>query len=342
MKRKTLFPFIAWLVLFYGAWLALVVLGDHFQTVIEHWPMAAAMAIGSYVAGSTPMGGGTVGFPVLVLLMDLPATLGRDFSFAIQAVGMTSASIYILCSRQELEWPMLRAALPGALIGTPLGILFVAPLASDLFIKLLFASMWCSFGLLHLRRINEITSYQGMTPHNIAFDHRVGFIVGFFGGLTIASITGVGIDMFIYMFLVLWCHADLKIAIPTSVVLMAFTSVVGIVTKLLLGDLQPGTFENWLAAAPVVALGAPFGALVVSKVGRRPTLVIVSILCVMQFAWTLVHERDALNAWNVAAALMGVVVFLLIFQDMYKHGYRLARRKGGATTGMQEIASREQ
>ena len=122
---------------------------------------------------------------------------------------------------------------------------------------------------------------------------------------------------------------------------MAFTSVVGIITKLFLGDLQPGTFENWLAAAPVVALGAPFGALVVSKVGRRPTLIIVSILCVVQFAWTLVHERDALNAWNLAAALLGVVVFLLVFQDMYKHGYRLARRKGGATTGMQEIASHE-
>jgi uncharacterized membrane protein YfcA len=78
--------------------------------------------------------------------MDLPATLGRDFSLAIQSVGMTSASIYIFCRRQELEWPMLRAALPGALIGMPIGILYVAPLASDLFIKLLFASMWCSFG----------------------------------------------------------------------------------------------------------------------------------------------------------------------------------------------------
>ena len=96
-------------------------------TLVE---LAAAMAVGSYVAGSTPMGGGTVGFPVLVLLMDLPATLGRDFSFAIQAIGMTSASIYILCRRQELEWPMLRASLPGALLGTPLGIAFVAPLAS--------------------------------------------------------------------------------------------------------------------------------------------------------------------------------------------------------------------
>ena len=171
MTRKALFPFFTWLVLFYAAWLLLVFGGGHLQTVLEHWPMAAAMAAGSYVAGSTPMGGGTVGFPVLVLLMDLPATLGRDFSFAIQAVGMTSASIYILCSRQELEWPMLRAALPGALVGTPLGILFVAPLASDLFIKLLFAAMWCSFGLLHLRRINEISGYQGMTPHDLSLIH---------------------------------------------------------------------------------------------------------------------------------------------------------------------------
>lgn len=327
MTPKSLLPFFAWLVLFYGAWLALVLFGGYLQTVLDHWPMAAAMTLGSYVAGSTPMGGGTVGFPVLVLLMDLPATLGRDFSFSIQAVGMTSASIYILCTRQELEWPMLRAALPGALIGTPLGILFIAPLASDLFIKLLFASMWCSFGLLHLRRIREITSYEGITPHDISFDHRVGFIVGFLGSMTIASITGVGIDMMLYMVLVLWCHADLKIAIPTSVVLMAFTSLVGVGTKLLLGGLEPGTFENWLAAAPIVALGAPFGALVVSKVGRRLTLVMVSILCVLQFIWTLVHERAELNLWNVSAALLGVVVFLLLFQDMYRHGYRLARRK---------------
>ena len=330
-RIRRLWPFFAWLALFYGAWLTLVLAGGWLETALAHWPMALAMAVGSYLAGSTPMGGGTVGFPVLVLLMDLPATLGRDFSFAIQAVGMTSASIYILCRRQELEWPMLRAALPGTLLGTPLGIIFVAPLVSDLFIKLLFASMWCSFGLLHLRRINEITAYEGMTPHDVAFDHRVGFIVGFFGGLTIASITGVGIDMFIYMVLVLWCHADLRIAIPTSVVLMAFTSVVGVTVKLLLGGLQPGTFENWLAAAPIVALGAPFGALVVSRVGRRPTLILVSILCVLQFFWTLVHERAALNAWSIAAALLGVVVFLLVFQDMYRHGYRLARRQRAAS-----------
>jgi len=330
-RRRRLLPFIIWLILFYLAWLTLVLAGGHLDTALAHWPMAAAMALGSYVAGSTPMGGGTVGFPVLVLLMDLPATLGRDFSFAIQSVGMTSASIYILCKRQELEWPMLRAAMLGALVGTPLGILYVAPLASDLFIKLLFASMWCSFGLLHLRRIREITSYEGMTPHDITFDHRVGFVVGILGSLSIASITGVGIDMLIYMVLVLWCHADLKIAIPTSVVLMAFTSLIGTAAKAALGDFQPGTFENWLAAAPVVAVGAPFGAMVVSRIGRRPTLLLVSVLCVLQFVWILHHERASLTWWSLSAALLGVVLFLLVFQDMYRHGYRLARRSRAIT-----------
>jgi len=132
------------------------------------------------------------------------------------------------------------------------------------------------------------------------------------------------------MVLVLWCHADLKIAIPTSVMLMAFTSLVGIGTKLLLGDLQAGTFENWLAAAPVVAIGAPLGAWVVSRIGRRPTLIVVSVLCVLQFAWTLVHERAVLTVWSISGAVLGVVLFLLIFQDMYRHGYRLARRSRAA------------
>ena len=328
-SRPSLAPFLAWLAAFYSAWLALVVIGGHWQTVLAHWQIALTMAAGSYVAGSTPMGGGTVAFPMLVLFMDLPATLGRDFSFAVQSIGMTSASIYILCTRQPVEWPMLRASLAGSLLGTPLGIVFIAPLVSETFIKLLFATMWCSFGLLHLHRIREITAYEGMTPHDVAFDYRAGFAVGLAGGATVASVTGVGIDMMIYLVLVLLCHADLKIAIPTSVVLMAFTSLVGVATKLATGGLMPGTFENRLAAAPDVALGAPLGALVVSRIGRRPTLLIVSVLCVLQFAWTVSHEWHSAPAWSLAAAFLGVALFLLVFQQMYVYGRRLARRDQG-------------
>jgi uncharacterized membrane protein YfcA len=340
-RLRPLLPFIAWLAAFYTTWLLLVVLGGHGAELANHWPIAVAMAAGSYVAGSTPMGGGTVGFPVLVLLLDMPAALGRDFSFAVQAIGMTSASIYILCRRQPLEVPMLKSALFGSLLGTPLGILFVAPLASDLFIKLLFATLWCSFGLLHLRHIAEISSREGMTPVQPSFDRRAGLIVGFFGGLTVASITGVGIDMMLYMVLVLFCHADLKIAIPTSVILMAFTSLVGVAVKFLLGGFEPGTFGQWLAAAPVVALGAPLGAWVVSRIGRTPTLVFVSLLCVLQFIWTLFHERAALSGWSLSLAFGGVVLFLLAFQEMRLLGNRLERRSLAAAPGKSGPARRE-
>ena len=143
-SRPSLKPFLIWLAGFYSCWLGIVLVGDHWQTLKEHWGIAVAMAGGSYFAGSTPMGGGTVGFPVLVLLFDGPATLGRDFSFAIQSIGMTSASIFILCRRQPLEWVMLKFSLLGTLVGTPVGVLLIAPLVSQLFIKVLFAVLWAS------------------------------------------------------------------------------------------------------------------------------------------------------------------------------------------------------
>jgi len=326
-RVKRLWPFLLWLGIFYAVWLALVMGGQHWQDLKEHWGIAVAMAMGSYVAGSTPMGGGTVGFPILVLLFNEPAALGRDFSFAIQSIGMTSATIFILCRRQPLEWPMLRAAMLGSLVGTPLGIVLIAPVVPGLVIKVLFAVIWASFGVLHFYRIKEITHHEGIIPTQLRFDTIAGLSVGFLCGLTVASITGVGIDMVLYVVLVLVCHADLKIAIPTSVIVMAFTSVVGLATKLLLGDIQPGVFENWLVAAPIVALGAPLGAFIVHRIGRESTLVVVSILCVAQFIWTMYNEWARLQVWGLFAALLGVLLFNLFFQRLHQIGDRLERRQ---------------
>ena len=330
-RLPALAPFFTWLVLFYSVWLWLVWDGSRLETVLGPWPIALSMAFGSYIAGATPMGGGTVGFPILVLLFDLPATLGRDFSFAVQAIGMSSASIYILCRRHPLEWPMLRAALPGAALGTPLGILLLAPLVNDLFIKLLFAAVWCSFGLIHLRYGRELAAQQGRLAAAPSFDRRTGFAVGLIGSLTVASVTGAGVDMLLYMTLVLLCRADLKIAIPTSVILMAFTSLVGTAVKGLSGDFSPGTFDHWLAAAPIVALGAPLGALVVNWAGRESTLVLVSLLCVLQFFWTLMHERANLTAVTFSAVLLLVAVLIALFLALRKLGQRMDRRHRQAT-----------
>lgn len=285
------------------------------------------MALGSYAAGSTPMGGGTVGFPVLVLLFEETPTLGRDFSFAIQSIGMTSASIFILCRRQPIEWPMLRWAILGSLIGTPIGILYVAPQVSSLIIKVSFAVVWCSFGVLHLYRLNEIVSHEGLAPGAHRFDRNAGFLVGLLAGATVSSITGVGIDMVLYAVLVLLCQADLKIAIPTSVIIMTFTSLVGIAIKGMMGTIQPGVYENWLAAAPVVALGAPLGTFIVHRVGRTSTLLVVSLLCVGQFFWTIQNEWARLGWLGACGAILGVVLFNLGFEWLHRVGGRFDRRQ---------------
>jgi uncharacterized membrane protein YfcA len=319
-----LWPFGLLLLVFYVCWLGLVVFGGYWQTVHSHWPISLAMALGSYVAGSTPMGGGTVGFPVLVLIFDYPGSLGRNFGLAVQSIGMTSASIYILSSGQRLEWRLLRPALFGSLIGTPFGAAFIAPFLPDLWVKLTFAVIWCSFGIMHLVKMRELVAAEGVSDRYRAWDNVAGLSIGLIGGI-VASITGVGIDMIIYAVLVLLYRADIKIGIPTSVLLMAFTSIVGITSNSLLSIANPQiyqvdheVFANWLAAAPVVALGAPFGALIVSLISRTPTLIFVSVLCIVQFVWTIVH--DHVTGLPLGISIFAVLAMNAIFHVLYKEG----------------------
>jgi uncharacterized membrane protein YfcA len=303
------------------------------------------MALGSYVAGSTPMGGGTVGFPVLVLFFKMPATLGRDFSFAIQAIGMVSAGIFIIARRQPLAWSMLKGTMVGAVIGLPLGIFWLAPFIPELWIKVVFAVIWASFGVLHLYRLNEIASHEGMTEFDERWDFRVGLVIGLFSGATVVSVTGVGIDMMLYSALILLCRCDLKISIPTSVVIMGFSSALGVLIKNLTTGLQPGVYENWLAAAPVVALGAPLGAFVVGLVGRKPTLLFVAILCVGQFVWTCSIEHAALGVSGLIASVGAVGLCLLGFEKLRAWGAVLvgeakAKSLARSTTALTEEESR--
>jgi uncharacterized protein len=335
--KQRLWIWFLWMLCFYGTWTFLVAGLGYWETAKEHWPMAAAMAVGSYAAGSTPMGGGTVGFPILVLLFNQPAELGRDFSFAVQSIGMVSASIFILSRRQPLAGAMLKGALIGATLGVPAGIFLVAPWVPALWIKVIFAVVWGSFGLLHLWRIGEIASHEGMTDFDERWDTRVGLAIGLLAGATVVSVSGVGIDMVIYTVLVLVCRADLKIAIPTSVIIMAYSSVIGIFTKKMFTGIQPGVFENWLAAAPVVAVGAPLGVFVVSLIGRKPTLFVVAILCVGQLVWTLSRERDALGAIGIAASLLAVAICLLGFERLRAWGAVLVgevKRKRAQSAGV--------
>jgi len=221
---------------------------------------------------------------------------------------------------------MLRWTLVGALIGTPLGTLFIAPYLPGIAIKIVFAVIWASFGVLHLYRTEGICANVGETPAAHRFDRNVGFVLGLVAGATVASITGVGIDMILYAVMVLLMRADLKVAIPSTVIIMAFTSLVGVATRNQFGGLKPGVFENWLAAAPVVALGAPFGAFIVNRIGRKPTLYFVSLLCIGQFVWTMCQEFGALGWIGVGGAIVAVALFNVGFEWLWRVGDKLERR----------------
>jgi uncharacterized membrane protein YfcA len=237
---------------------------------------------------------------------------------------MVSASIYIFSARRPVHTNLLVPACLGALVGTPVGAALVAPFVPDLSVKLLFAVVWCSFGLMHLIKLNELVQLEGVLVRSPHCDRALGLGIGVVGGI-VASITGVGIDMLVYAALVLLYRADLKLAIPTSVVLMAFTSLVGIGSNWLLEQwhpslyrIDPAVWANWLAAAPVVALGAPFGAIVVNLISRTPTLVVVSLLCIAQFVWTIIQE--GVTGWPLAGAVAGVLAFNGVFHMLYTWG----------------------
>jgi uncharacterized membrane protein YfcA len=159
-------------------------------------------------------------------------------------------------------------------------------------------------------------------------------VLGIFAAALVTSVTGVGIDMVLYAALVLLCRADLKVAIPTSVIIMAFCSVLGVALRGFTVGLQPGVFENWLAAAPIVALGAPLGAYVVELVGRRLTLLSVAILCIGQFGWTCYAERAHMGMSLTLGAISGVVIWLLAFERLRAWGLKIGSRKAPASLGV--------
>src|ERR1700733_12000165 len=92
----------AYVILFLLIWLAVVSSFGFWAEVGRHWPMSVVMILGSLVAGSTPMGGGTVAFPILVLVFNQQASNARNFGLIIQSVGMTSPLLFIAARKVPL------------------------------------------------------------------------------------------------------------------------------------------------------------------------------------------------------------------------------------------------
>lgn len=306
---------LAYVGAFYVAWLALAFGFGYWEQVKSHWPMSVVMVFGSLVAGSTPMGGGTVAFPFLVLAFGQPPNLGRNFGLAIQALGMTSAMLFILCRRTPIQARMLLWTAAGSGLGLIAGTFWVAPVLSSTTVKLVFSCLWMSFAILTLAKNREICALDRNPAIDRGMAARLGMAVGFAGGVTVALI-GVGVEMMLYTILVLLYRTDLKVAVPTAVSAMALASLMGTGLHLAIGDIEREVFYNWMAAGPIVVFGAPAGAFLVSVIPRARTLYFVSLLCVLQFVWTLYQVSPTPSQWIFVAAnlLVAVAGFALLYR----------------------------
>jgi uncharacterized membrane protein YfcA len=308
--------FLAW-------WVVYVLALGNWPLVREHIAIAGVMIAGSLVAGSTPMGGGSVAFPILVYVFGESPENARNFGLVIQALGMTSALLFILGRRTPIQGRMLVASCLGAAAGIVLGTYLLVPVVERAIVKLLFTCLWMSFAVITLARNSEFCSLQGRPRPAWSQALAVGVPLGLVGG-AIASMIGVGLEMLLYTVMVLLFRCDLKVAVPTAVCATAITSIVGAALHLWIGDIPRAVFGNWLAAAPVVIFGAPAGTFLVTRIPRIRLLYFVSALCVFQFAWTLWATPLGRKEWTFVAATM--ILANLAFLLLYRRGRATAAK----------------
>ncbi len=322
-RRDPMFYWKAYVVTFLAIWAIVAFELHYFSEIVQHWRMSLVMILGSLVAGSTPMGGGTVAFPILVLVFHQNPANARNFGLIIQALGMTSALLFLLGRKVPIPLRLLTGSTAGAAVGFLLGTFVIGPHVQASLVKLLFACLWMSFGLLIVARNIEICGLKNKGPAPVLSTLVTGLCAGLIGG-TLASIIGVGAEMCVYAVMVLFYRSDLRIAIPTAVSAAALCSLVGAAVHLRLADIDREATMNWLAAGPFVIFGAPIGTWLGARLPRVKVLYFVSGLCVFQFLWTLQQTAHGATEWIFVAVAMSIGMAVLFV--LYRAGKRREKR----------------
>ena len=302
---------IAATLLVWGTYMTTQELWGLFRT---HGFMTITMIAGSFVAGVSSEGGGAVAYPVMTLVFDIAPAVARNFSLAIQSVGMTAAALYIWARRIPVETTYLWLVALGSVPGIVGGTYFIAPYVPPAYAKMMFVSFFLSYGLAlfvinHIRDEGAIRTLPALT--GVQQTELLG--IGLIGGI-LSSIFGNGIDICSFAFVTLKYRLSEKVATPTSVVLMAFNAVLGFfLHALVLQDMQLEAYRFWWVSIPVVVFGAPLGAYVVNRVPRLYIATLLYVVIVVQFVSALWIIQPAVPLLLFSAGIFGVGI-LLFFQ----------------------------
>ncbi len=276
------------------------------ELVEKHWLVSVTMIFGSFVAGATSEGGGAIAFPIFTKVLQIAPVDAKVFSLAIQSIGMSAASIAILMMRINVLWRVIVWSSLGGVLGLLIGMCILSAVLPPTIIRLLFTVMAVSLGLT-LLYLNT-----GFRPANVAMPEMrrkeiaIFLMVGILGGI-LSGLVGSGIDMLCFTVLVLLFRISESVATPTSVILMAIHSIFGVVLQfLLLEGINMQVQSYWLAAVPVVVVGAPLGAFFCSRLQNQHIRYLLIALIVVELCsslWVLTFDR-ALIGFSVSLLLM--------------------------------------
>ncbi len=276
--------YFAFLVLVLSSWGYYVLGLPNLDFLARRWAAMLTMLFGSFIAGASPEGSAAVAYPIFTLLLEIPPAVARNFAFAIQSIGMTSAALLILGLRLKVEWNYIWFVTLGGLFGLVFGTYYVVPLISPVIAKLFFVSLWLSFGIALWR--------ENRHPNRQVFDSIQNFTqkdkirlaaFGLVGGI-ISSIFGTGINIFTFCLMTIYYRVNEKVATPSSVIIMTIETLFGFFLHTqIINDFQPEAFELWLACVPVVVFFAPLGAFVISKLPREGIAKILYVILFVQF-----------------------------------------------------------
>jgi len=312
MKERNILVVLIPILIALVIWIASMSAFEKWSLFIDNWFMSVTMVFGSFIAGASSEGGGAVAFPVMTLVFGIVPDVARNFGLAIQSVGMTAASYLILVRKIKVEYKYLLPVSIGGALGMILGTLYLVPLVTAPFAKMLFVSFWLSFGLV-LFYVNEIykrKTYDQLS-HFRSSEKVTIVLVGIFGG-AISALLGSGIDIFSFSYITMRYHLSEKVATPTSVIIMAINSVVGFALHyFIIQDFGPAEFDYWLVCIPVVIFGAPIGAYFISSRTRGFVSKFLYVVILAQFvgALLIIKPTGSLLFFSILVFVIGIGLF---------------------------------
>jgi uncharacterized membrane protein YfcA len=288
---------------------------DSWRLFYHYFYMSITMAFGSFVAGASSEGGGAIAFPVMTLVFKIHPAEARNFSLAIQSIGMGAATLWIIARKVPVEKTYLGLAAFGATAGIILGSYFIAPYTPPAYAKMLFVSFWLSFGItLFIVSYYQKRNVRDQLPDLNTIQKSELILIGFIGGI-LSAILGSGVDICTFAFVTMKYKLSEKVATPTSVVLMAINALIGFALhQFIIGDITPVVYNYWLVCIPVCLLGAPLGAFVVSKAKRLHIINFLCVIILVQFigAILIIKPHGKLLGFSIAAFFGGIVIFFLL------------------------------